>query len=49
MNEFSEGNEHPEYAVKRFERMLRLNEEYFFDRDDLESIVEFYKIGRAHV
>lgn len=42
MNEFSEEYENPKFAVKRFETMLQLNEQYYFDRDDLENIVEFY-------
>ncbi|MCB0820716.1 MAG: hypothetical protein KDC13_08840, partial [Bacteroidetes bacterium] len=48
MNEYPEENENNDLAVKRFEQMLRDNDEYFFDRDDLEQIVEHYILGNHH-
>jgi len=42
MKEFSQNEGEFNESVSRFEQMLKRKERYYFDRDDLEDIVEFY-------
>jgi tetratricopeptide (TPR) repeat protein len=48
MNENYQDDHTTDVAVRRFEKMLRENANYFFDLDDLENIVEFYIIENHH-
>jgi hypothetical protein len=48
MKEYQEENTNQETAVRRFELMLRNNDEYYFEHDDLEQIVEHYIMENHH-
>ncbi|MBX7203376.1 MAG: tetratricopeptide repeat protein [Bacteroidia bacterium] len=49
MSDYSkEEQEHVIKAVGRFEQMLRLKEAYYFEHDDLETIIAYYLEGNFH-
>lgn len=47
MNE-NETNSTQPSALQKFERMMRLNENRFFDASDLEEIIEYYMMNRQY-
>ena len=42
MNEENKDNRNTIDLVHRFEKMISLNDSYYFDMDQLEEIVDFY-------
>lgn len=49
MNDYSrEEQEKISVAVNRFEKMIRLSENYFFDHEELEKIIEHYMLKNLH-